>query len=290
MAKNVADVKEAAKPKICFIISPLGSQDSEIRRQADGLINAVIRPILNQLDIIAVAPHDIDTPGSITRQVIKHLLEDTLVIANLTDLNPNVMYELAVRHSKRLPVVCVVENGTKLPFDIATERTIFYDNDMMGVEILKPKLSKAIIEAIEESEPDNPIYRVVKENIMREIAGTDNAQSYILQRLDDISFQIAKMKQVQTVENQHVTFNNKYRTTLKIRVPEDTNGKNDKTEELKNIIDSIGSIFTLNLITNGLFEVILFVESRYLVDLLKFKLKDFGFEVLDSTTISIKSA
>ena len=193
MAKNNTK-EDKPRDKICFIISPLGSDDSETRRKADGLINAVLKPVLKASGFVVIAPHEIDTPGSITRQVIQHLLEDELVIANLTELNPNVMYELAVRHSKRLPVVCLVEKGTKLPFDIATERTIFYENDMAGVEILKPKLENAIKEAIEEEEPDNPIYRVVSDSIMRKVAEKDDAQSYILTGLDEITSKISRLR------------------------------------------------------------------------------------------------
>jgi len=192
MAKAISIGKP--KNKTCFIISPLGADDSETRRKADGLINSVLKPVLTTAGFKAIAPHEIDTPGSITHQVIQHLLEDELVIANLTELNPNVMYELAVRHAKRLPVICVVERGTKLPFDIATERTIFYDNDMAGVEILKPRISKAIKEAIEEKESDNPIYRVVSDTIMREVAANDDAQSYVLKRLDEISYQLNRIR------------------------------------------------------------------------------------------------
>jgi nucleoside 2-deoxyribosyltransferase len=193
MSKSNVSEKQSLN-KTCFIISPLGSEETETRRKANGLINSVIKPVLTENGFIVVAPHEIDTPGSITRQVIQHLLEDDLVIANLTELNPNVMYELAVRHAKRLPVVCLVERGTKLPFDIATERTIFYEDDMAGVELLKPKLSKAIKEASEENEPDNPIYRVVSDSIMREVAVKGDAQSYILSRLDEITFQLDKLR------------------------------------------------------------------------------------------------
>jgi hypothetical protein len=175
------------KEKVCFIISPLGSGDSETRRKADGLINAVLKPVLVSAGFKVIAPHEIDIPGSITRQVIQHLLQDDLVVANLMELNPNVMYELAVRHAKRLPVICLAENGTQLPFDIAAERTIFYDNDMAGAEALKPRLAKAISECIEEKEPDNPIYRTVTDIIMREVAVNDDTQSYVIARLDEIT-------------------------------------------------------------------------------------------------------
>lgn len=187
--------KQKEKEKVCFIITPIGSENSDIRRKTEGLIKAVINPVLDKLGIMSVAAHQIDAPGSITKQVIEHLLKAELVIANLTGLNPNVMYELAVRHAKRLPVVCVVENGTKLPFDITTERTIFYDDDMAGVEVLKDNLLKAIEAAIKEEEPDNPIYRVIKDNIIREVVIKEGGtETYILRKLDEISHQINRMK------------------------------------------------------------------------------------------------
>ncbi|GAB3164638.1 hypothetical protein [Telluribacter humicola] len=187
------DTQKPFSGKTCFIVTPIGADGSETRKKAEGLFLAVIQPVLNELGFEAYAAHHIYQSGSITNQVIERLLNNDLVIANLTDLNPNVMYELAVRHAVRLPVVVLAENTTKLPFDILTERTLFYENDMFGVEDLKPRLMRSVIEAMADKEVDNPIYRVIQTKIIKDSIDPGDIDSILLSRIDDLASQVSSL-------------------------------------------------------------------------------------------------
>jgi hypothetical protein len=69
------------------------------------------------------------------------------------------MYELCLRHAIRKPVVQLIDAGERLPFDVASNRTIIFDyRDMESVDLCKQSLTQQII-AVEKdpSLVDNPI-------------------------------------------------------------------------------------------------------------------------------------
>jgi len=168
--------------RLCFVIAPIGSGDSAARRKIDGLIRTVLTPIFEPRGFRVEAAHQIADPGSITTQIISRLLSADLVLANLTGLNPNVMYELAVRHAKRLPVVSIAEEGTSLPFDIGAERTVFFQEDYLGASELIPDLERAIDAALGDGPLDNPVYRAAASPVIGEVTPGD-VQEQILQRM-----------------------------------------------------------------------------------------------------------
>ena len=58
--------------------------------------------------------------GSITKDIIEKLFSASMVFADITDFNPNVMYELGVRHSFKKPSSIVIESrkSRNIPFDV----------------------------------------------------------------------------------------------------------------------------------------------------------------------------
>lgn len=89
--------------KSCFVISPIGEPDSDTRKRADQILKHVVKPAVAECGYTAVRADEIDKPGIITSQVIQRVVTDPLVIADLTERNPNVFYELAIRHALRKP-------------------------------------------------------------------------------------------------------------------------------------------------------------------------------------------
>lgn len=182
----------------CFIITPIGDDTDPIRRHIEGIIDAALRPALEDKYDLVVA-HRISEPGSITKQIITEIYSAKLVVANLTNRNPNVMYELALRHSLEKPVIMIAEKGTPLPSDIVMERTIFYQNDARGVIELRENIAAAEKE-IDYDKTESPIYNVLhdvlkdrqiiefseSQSISQEDDGNATVLKYILQKLTNL--------------------------------------------------------------------------------------------------------
>ena len=135
--------------KICFVVAPIGDEGTETRKRSDQVFTHVISPAVREKQYAPFRADHLGEPGLITSQVIQHIVDDPLVVADLTDRNPNVYYEVAIRHVLRRPLVQLIQKGEKLPFDIAGMRTIELDHhDLDSVARAKSEIVRHI-EAIE---------------------------------------------------------------------------------------------------------------------------------------------
>lgn len=114
---------------LCFLIGPIGREFSPERKHADLLLHAVVKHVLEAEEFgytVKRADEDAD-PGMIGDRMISDIVHADLVVADLTDLNPNAFYELGIRHSTLKPTIHVAKIDTQLPFDNFSHRTIFID-------------------------------------------------------------------------------------------------------------------------------------------------------------------
>jgi len=78
-------------------------------------------------DFEIISCFDTKRAGDITVDIRNRLRHDALVIADLTDSNPNVMYEIGMRHGVGLPCVHIARAGSVSPFDVHAYERLSYD-------------------------------------------------------------------------------------------------------------------------------------------------------------------
>ena len=142
--------------RTCYILTPVVNENDPVKRHMDGIINAVLMPVLSD-DFEVIVDYRIPNSGYINKQVIQRIYHSDLVIANLSDKNSNVMYQLAFRHSIGTPVIMIAEEGTIIPC-FFNDKIIFYVNDAQGVLDLIEKLI-CCLESIDFAKvKESPIY------------------------------------------------------------------------------------------------------------------------------------
>ena len=102
------------KKKTCFVISPIGEKDSDIRKLADDLYDLIIVPALEKFNFDIVRADKITSVTSITSDIISHVQNADLCIVDLTGQNPNVMYECGRRHETGKPFIMVAKENEKI--------------------------------------------------------------------------------------------------------------------------------------------------------------------------------
>ena len=163
VGESIVTVEQAGFDQTCFYIAPIGSDDSEHRKHSDLFLGSIVEPALEQFGLKVVRADAIDKPGFITKQVIEQLMRARLVVADLSFHNPNVFYELAIRHAARLPVVQIIRKSDYLPFDINQIRTIQIDNSdiyslVPRIETYRSQVANQVRRALENPDlVDNPI-------------------------------------------------------------------------------------------------------------------------------------
>lgn len=141
--------------RTCYVICPIGEKDSKIRRRSNQVMKHLIKPALTEFDYeVRRADGDPD-PGEIPSQIIRQMASADLVIADLTDSNPNVFYELAIRHVAAKPLVQLITVGQTIPFDVGHMRTVQYNlSDPDELEDARGELTRGVefLQGMEEIE------------------------------------------------------------------------------------------------------------------------------------------
>jgi hypothetical protein len=189
----------------CFVISPIGESGSDTRKRSDKVLEYVIEDAIDEYGYRPVRADEISEPGIITTQIIERVLDSPLVIADLTDHNANVFYELAVRHAARRPVIQLIDSEQEIPFDIANTRTVHFTlSDVETYENAKEEIQNQI-ESIEDSnDVENPVSVGVDLQLWRESGDPQQEEmADVVERITELQGSIRSVERLIKKKNNH---------------------------------------------------------------------------------------
>ncbi|WP_454115253.1 hypothetical protein [Microbacterium lacticum] len=179
-----------------FVISPIGSPGSVEHRRYWLTLEYIVKKAFQGDEWQVVRADEETSPDSITTQVIGRIVEADLIVADLTDHNPNVFYELAVAHGYQKPVIHLMQDGQKVPFDVVDQRVIFYDlADPESVDKARQALKGSVkwLDA-NPGQSRNPLSAYGQFSAISSASGGGEAGEAVAEALERLSRQVARME------------------------------------------------------------------------------------------------
>jgi hypothetical protein len=145
----------------CFVIMPISkTTDKHTKEYWTNHYKEFLKPLIESrhpLKAERSAPLRVD----IVRQIITNLVTVPIVVADLTDANPNVYWELGVRQSFKHGTITIAEYETHLPFDLGVKGTLFYyPEDYIKMQEFRNQFHEAIDDCLKN--PDLPDSHVIE--------------------------------------------------------------------------------------------------------------------------------
>lgn len=116
------------KRKRCFVIMPFSDTASCGEEEWTEVFECIIKPAVEGSRLGYRCERSKAGRQNIIRGILKSLNEADVVIADLTDNNPNVFYELGVRHTLGKPTILIAQGKEYVPSDLISYPTVFYSN------------------------------------------------------------------------------------------------------------------------------------------------------------------
>lgn len=130
----------------------------------------------------------------VSERIVANIFENSVVVADISDLNPNVMLELGMRLASKKPTIVVVNAGGTIPFDIRDFHALDYpaDTNILGMERFYGKLETALVEKHTSylSETYTPFLGKVIVDVISPQTREISADQAVLSKLDEIGSRV----------------------------------------------------------------------------------------------------
>jgi len=152
--------------KTCFVVMPYGTKKDAggVEIDFNRVYRELIEPAVEGTGLDAVRSDEILRAGSIHLDMFRHLASDAVAVVDISLLNPNVFYELGVRHALRPTVTILIKRrGLEIPFNIQSERIIEYPPPGESYDDAIRAIREFIAAGLSSVTPDSPIFNLLQD-------------------------------------------------------------------------------------------------------------------------------
>jgi len=153
---------------LCFVLMPFGKKTDAAGRLVnfDEVYKQLIAPAVRAAEMDPIRADEEQVGGSIHKPMFERLMLCDYAVADITGANPNVYYELGIRHSVRpRSTILLFAGGTPLPFDIAPLRGIPYQIDSAGIPTDPDRgvvaIAARLRSARQDQSDDSPLFQLI---------------------------------------------------------------------------------------------------------------------------------
>lgn len=150
----------------CFVIMPYGRRKDTDGNEIDfdHVYKNLIERAIESAGFVSVRCDEIQGAGSIQRDMFEHIARDELAVVDISTLNPNVFYELGVRHALRPSVTVLIKNrASTVPFNISSERVIDYPGKNGTYREPMEMIQRFLEAGLRSTAPDSPIFTILQD-------------------------------------------------------------------------------------------------------------------------------
>jgi len=104
--------------KICYVIMPFSKTEKCTEEEWTEIFEAIIKPAVEGAGLGYHCLRSEATTGNVIKKIVNSLYQANVVIADLTDRNPNVFYELGVRHTLKSRTIMIAQRRKDIPSDL----------------------------------------------------------------------------------------------------------------------------------------------------------------------------
>lgn len=191
----------------CFVIMPISDQGDYPKGHFTKVYEQIIKPAVEEAGYVPYRVDENKISDTIINKIFEAIQECPMAICDLSNRNPNVLYELGLRQAYDKPVVLIQDNKTEEIFDVSGISTVYYQSERLYEEVIearnniinailstKNKKINTLVRIVKAKTPDfsnidisqDDKIKMILEGIYREIKQVDKSRKFDIQYVSDM--------------------------------------------------------------------------------------------------------